>query len=202
MNKEGILHNLSEISELAEVTKDTVSEIYKQFENNNNVLPYKNWKYIVIHHSATADGIVHDWKAIKKYHTEMLGWRDLGYNFGIEKIGNEYVYRVGRPMNYSGAHTKGLNSEALGVCCVGNFDIIEPPDEQWNMCLNLTKILQSMFDIPTQNVVGHREAYQILEQPVLKTCPGKKWNMILTRRQLGNSKFENFFSPRRKIDHS
>ena len=40
-----------------------------------NIKNSKEWRYILIHHSATVDGDVNDWDAIKKYH---MSWRYQG----------------------------------------------------------------------------------------------------------------------------
>ncbi len=85
-------------------------------------------EYIVIHHSLTKDGIVADWEAIRKYHREVNGWSDIGYHYGIERVGRRILLQVGRPESEFGAHTKEMhmNSKSLGICVVGNFDQAPP----------------------------------------------------------------------------
>ena len=56
-----------------------------------------NPQYIVIHHSLTKDGTVADWEAIRRYHKEINGWSDIGYHYGIERVGMFVLPRVGRP---------------------------------------------------------------------------------------------------------
>jgi hypothetical protein len=64
------------------------------------------------------------------YHTQVLGWSDLGYNFVVDKFGRIWEGRAGgidRPVR--GAHTLGFNHESFGVAAIGNFDSTAPPPE-------------------------------------------------------------------------
>lgn len=133
--------------------------------------------YIVIHHSLTKDSETVSWDAIRKYHRDTLGWRDIGYHYGIELIGDTYEILVGRLMNEIGAHCKedAMNYKSLGICCIGNFDEMLPPESQWEKCVVLVKSLCDAYRIPVSHVIGHRE------KATYKSCPGKQWNMDLFR---------------------
>ena len=168
----------------------------------------KQWDHLIIHHSATVDGDVHDFDAIKKYHMswryqgniisekkakELLAkgtkgvqepWIDIGYNFLIEKTFGKYVYKIGRKLSLSGAHTLSYNNKAIGICCVGSFDKNPPNDVQWKMTLALTKELMKRYNIIAVNVLGHRETYKMLGLPQAKTCPGEKFSMEKFRSEL------------------
>lgn len=76
---------------------------------------------LIIHHSLTKDGQVADWGAIRKYHMEVNGWDDIGYHWGIERVGNGVVLQTGRPETMVGAHTKGMNDQSIGICVVGEL---------------------------------------------------------------------------------
>jgi len=130
-------------------------------------------EYIIIHHSLTQDRRTVSWGAIRRYHKGDLGWRDIGYHFGVELVDDHYEILMGRFPNEEGAHCKqqSMNRHSVGVCCVGNFDVMPPPVEQYELCLKLTRYLMMLFAITPERVLGHRELAEH------KTCPGKMWNM-------------------------
>jgi N-acetylmuramoyl-L-alanine amidase len=143
-------------------------------------------KFIVVHHSLTEDQKVVDWEAIRKYHTEVKGWSDIGYHFGVEFISDGYKILQGRSILRQGAQVKDFNSQSLGVCMVGNFDLNPVPHDQWQLTLQLVRKLQWFLHIPTDNVIGHREAQELLQMPLdqRKSCPGTKCDMGVFRSDL------------------
>jgi N-acetyl-anhydromuramyl-L-alanine amidase AmpD len=80
---------------------------------------------------------------------------------------------MGRMPNEIGAHCKEdrMNQRSLGICCVGNFDEIKPPDAQWQMCLRLVRYYMEIHGIKAGNVIGHRE------RATYKSCPGTMFDM-------------------------
>ena len=137
-----------------------------------------NFKYIVIHHSLTEDGKTVSWSAIRKYHKEMLGWSDIGYHMGVEDIYGEYEVLVGRPLTRPGAHCTHLdmNRQGIGICFVGNYDVIKPSMGMILIAMNRIIIpLCKLYGIPWNNIIGHREA------GAPKTCPGLLYDMDVLR---------------------
>lgn len=116
-------------------------------------------EYVVIHHSLTKDGQVVDWNAIRKYHKETLGWNDIGYHFGVERVDGALTTQMGRPVDFAGAHTKemGMNYKSIGICVVGNFDEVAPDWMMVNYLRDLIYALTANYPIPVQNVIGHRD---------------------------------------------
>jgi len=150
------------------------------------------WSGIVLHHSLTKDGETVNWNAIVRYHTKDKGWSDVGYAFGIEKVGEEYRIYEGRPLDRKGAHVKELdfNAKYIGICIVGNYDKGPVPMEAWSLAQSLVEVLQEKFDIPTQRVIGHREAQAFagVLPDYRKSCPGAKFNLVAFRRGLFDGK--------------
>jgi N-acetylmuramoyl-L-alanine amidase len=140
----------------------------------------RHWSYIMLHHSLTEDGKTVSWQAIRKFHIETNHWADIGYHFGIELINDQYEILIGRPLDHEGAHCVGMNSKALGICFVGNFDLTPVPNMQWAKGIELVRSLIKLFDIPVNFVVGHRDYAP-------KSCPGKLFDMDLFRRDLARS---------------
>ncbi|WP_035801103.1 peptidoglycan recognition protein family protein [Kitasatospora mediocidica] len=70
-------------------------------------------------------------RAIYQYHVQSNGWRDIGYNFLVDKCGTIYEGRAGgvdRPV--LGAHTLGFNTDSSGVAALGTFDSDQPVKAQ------------------------------------------------------------------------
>lgn len=162
--------------------------------------------HIIIHHSLSIDGKTRNWDAIRKYHMSWrrdgqsisekeaadliaLGehiekpWSDIGYHLGIELIGSRYEIQRGRPLNKRGAHAAdgGFNRRSIGLCCVGNFDLVEPPAAQWDLAVLTVRDLMRYYAendilLTVKNILGHGES-QILAGVKPKTCPGRLFDM-------------------------
>ncbi|MHC6626763.1 N-acetylmuramoyl-L-alanine amidase [Streptomyces globosus] len=89
-------------------------------------LPEGRVKAVFVHHTADAQpydcsqsaAIV---QGIHVYHVKTNGWRDLGYNFLVDKCGTIFEGRQGgidRPV--LGAHTYGWNAESAGIAVLGD----------------------------------------------------------------------------------
>lgn len=129
-------------------------------------------RYIVIHHSATKDdGSTPDIAAIRRWHKEHNKWADIGYHFLVERIGNamEIEVLVGRPIDMNGAHAPGRNTDSIGICFVGNFDLETPSSELLNIAAARVVVpMMHQFDIPIANVLRHSDVNRT-------NCPGQKF---------------------------
>ncbi len=101
-------------------------------------------------------------------------------HFGIELVDKKYEILTGRMMNERGAHCPedNMNGRSLGLCFVGDFDLIIPPVPQWELGVRFVKSLVEIFDIPIQRVLGHNLFNHT------KTCPGKLFDMEKFRQDL------------------
>jgi N-acetylmuramoyl-L-alanine amidase len=86
-----------------------------------------------VHHSATgnnytcaqAPSVI---RSIYRYHVRSSGWRDIGYNFLIDKCGTIYEGRAGGVTKaVMGAHTLGFNRDSTGIAVLGSFGRTNPP---------------------------------------------------------------------------
>ena len=107
--------------------------------------------------------------AIRRYHIDHNGWRELGYHWVVEEDGKGVR---GRDDGVVGAHVGGFNSHSLGLCVSGHGDFAAWNDAQW--CEALRKCAQwcGLYRVPAERVIGHREAVEHGAPPVNKTCPG------------------------------
>lgn len=136
--------------------------------------------YIAIHHSLTKDSGTVSWNAIRRYHKTNPNYkfRDIGYHFGIELVGNAYEILTGRMMTEVGAHVRGHNSDTIGICFIGNFDEHEPSKAQWNKGIKLVASLCEVFSLNAYNVIGH---YNFDSH---KSCPGHMFEMTKFREEI------------------
>lgn len=132
-----------------------------------------DWKVIMVHHSASHDTKAVDAEQFEKWH-KAKGWKDIGYHWIIEKIGDRYHSIMGRPMYMQGSHSTGMNSKALGVVFAGNFQESRVPQEQLEEGADLIAGLCFGLGIGSSEVVAHRDFRQTL-------CPGELFPMARLR---------------------
>lgn len=138
-----------------------------------------------VHHTVNTNSYTRDQvpgiiRSIYAYHVRSRGWRDIGYNFLIDKFGRIWEGRYGgvdRPV--VGAHTSGYNSYAFAASAIGNFDDVAPPTAlvnafgtlyAWKLSLHgvrgnkgSTRIGDRTF---SHAIMGHRDAGST-------ACPGR-----------------------------
>ena len=73
---------------------------------------------IILHCTATPEGRHTTVEDIRLWH-KAQGWSDIGYHYVVYLDGSIHT---GRPIEVSGAHTKGLNKNSIGVVYVGGID--------------------------------------------------------------------------------
>ncbi|MFF8280504.1 peptidoglycan recognition protein [Streptomyces lateritius] len=101
-------------------------------------------KAAFVHHSATGNNYTcrqapSVLRSIYRYHVKSSGWRDVGYNFAVDKCGNIYEGRAGgvaKPV--LGAHTLGFNTNSMGIAVLGSYTSTAPPAAAVNAVAKLT----------------------------------------------------------------
>ena len=173
-------------------------EAVKEFQRKNNltvdgIVGNATWKAlgvvnkttryineIVLHCSATAEGKDFTVEDIRRWHKQR-GFSDIGYHFVIYRDGSIHT---GRDINIIGAHATGHNANSIGICYIGGVasDGKTPKDtrtkEQKQSMLKLVKELISKYNIPVNNVIGHRDTSKDLNgdgiispNEWIKACP-------------------------------
>ncbi|MDX3239572.1 N-acetylmuramoyl-L-alanine amidase [Streptomyces sp. ME03-5709C] len=90
---------------------------------------------VFVHHTATGNdyecsdspSVI---RGIYRYHVKSSGWRDIGYNFLVDKCGNIYEGRSGGVSKaVFGAHTLGFNEHTMGIAVLGDYSEDQPSQE-------------------------------------------------------------------------
>jgi N-acetylmuramoyl-L-alanine amidase len=119
---------------------------------------------IIIHCTATPEGRDVSIDEVRRWHVKERGWRDVGYHFLIRLDG---TVEEGRPIEMTGAHTRGHNWDSIGIAYAGGMskDMTEPKDtrtdEQKDSFVDL---LCQLHDCYGGTVYGHRDFSE-------KACP-------------------------------
>ncbi|MEU7469278.1 peptidoglycan recognition protein [Streptomyces sp. NPDC044984] len=74
-----------------------------------------------------------------RYHVRSLGWRDVGYNFLVDRCGRIYEGRAGgvaKPVK--GAHTMGFNTDTMGIAVIGSYGSRKPSSSAVKAVARLT----------------------------------------------------------------
>jgi len=109
----------------------------------NYVRSFTEVKHCIIHHAAGSNTETDYTAVVRSYyilHTETNGWSDIGYNYLIAQDGTIYKGRdpgTGEQDNVRGAHFCAKNSYTMGICLLGNYMNIEPPQAALNSLINL-----------------------------------------------------------------
>lgn len=124
---------------------------------------HRTIKEIIVHCSATPEGENFTVDDIRRWHKQR-GFTDIGYHFVVYRDGSVHS---GRPLEKSGAHTSGHNTNSIGICYIGGcaprsvkgwnskaVDTRTPQQKQ--SLLNLIKELKQKFP-GNIKVYGHRD---------------------------------------------
>jgi uncharacterized protein with LGFP repeats len=119
-----------------------------------------------------------------------MRWRDIGYNFLVDKCGNIYEGRAGgvaKPVQ--GAHTLGFNTNSMGIAVLGTFGSHKPSSAAVTAIARLTawklglwggnpkgktylksgggNLYRKGKNVRLNVISGHRDGF-------LTACPGRK----------------------------
>ncbi|CAG9864804.1 unnamed protein product [Phyllotreta striolata] len=124
--------------------------------------------FVVIHHSETPEcnstfACKKRVKNIQEYHMDTKGWDDIGYNFLIG--GDGFVYE-GRSWRIRGAHLPKYNGRSIGICMIGSFQNVTPPNLQMDALKNFIQagVEHNLISL-NYELIGHR-------QGKATDCPG------------------------------
>lgn len=82
-------------------------------------------------------------------------WDHIGYNF---LVGGDGLVYEGRGWDVQGAHTKGYNTDSIGISFIGTFVKIRPSDAQLYACQKLLEEGVRLKKLaPDYKLYGHRQ---------------------------------------------
>lgn len=151
---------------------------------------YTTVSFLIVHHEAgsniePAGGWDDRVLAIWDFHTTPVadggkGYCDIGYNWLVDRDGVLYEGRGGGD-NVVGAHFSCANTYTMGVCVLGDCDILAPTASSinmvedilaWKACQEGIDPLGSAYHSPSQltinNISGHRD---VNTSPAPGACP-------------------------------
>lgn len=148
----------------------------------------RNWKYIVLHHTATNSG---DVESIHESHLKNKDkngnpWLGIGYHFVIGN-GNgmangeiEPTFRWKQQIQGAHAGVADYNQHGIGIVLVGNFEDEPPSEAQLESVKKLILALTREYDISSSQIVGHGDV-----KPT--ECPGTHFPLAEIRRKIASS---------------
>jgi hypothetical protein len=142
----------------------------------------RDWKYIVIHHTATTAGSVESINAAHLRNKDKNGnpWLGIGYHFVIGNgdgmpdgaIEPTFRWRTQIQGAHAGSTNKDYNERGIGICLVGNFEKTPPTPAQRKSVKLLVATLKAEYQVPASAVVGHKDI-----RATATECPGKLFPM-------------------------
>lgn len=124
-----------------------------------------------------------------RYHTQVHGWRDLGYNLLIDRFGTVYEGRAGGLTRHVvGAHATGSNTGTVGVAMIGSTMSTDPSAAMlealadvmaWKLGGVGVRDVDATVTVDKKSqprVFGHRDA-----RSVDTDCPGDRGESSLTK---------------------
>ncbi|OEJ35684.1 peptidoglycan recognition protein family protein [Streptomyces subrutilus] len=109
-------------------------------------------KAAFVHHSASGNNYACKdapavLRSLYRYHVVSSGWRDIGYNFAVDKCGTVYEGRAGGVSKaVLGAHTMGFNTNSMGVAVLGTYTSTNPPAAAVDAVARLTAWKLGLFN--------------------------------------------------------
>ena len=120
---------------------------------------------IIIHCSATPQGVRLSFDDCQRDHIRHRGFNDIGYHFYVTRDGE--IHR-GRPYERIGAHCRNHNRHSLGICYEGGLTASGQPADTRTLHqkASLVALLHELKRVfPRALIVGHHDLNP------MKNCP-------------------------------
>lgn len=138
----------------------------------------RNWKSIIIHHTATSRGSVESIHAAHLRRKDLKGrpWLGIGYHFvigngnGMPDGAIETTFRWRTQIHGAHAGNRKHNETGIGIVLVGNFEKTRPTKTQLAAIKRLVAVLKREYNIAAGKVIGHKSFRAT-------ACPGRLFPM-------------------------
>lgn len=164
----------------------------------------RDWKYIVLHHTATDSGDVASIHEAHLKNKDKSGkpWLGIGYHFvigngnGMNDGDIEPTFRWREQMHGAHAGVGEYNQQGIGIVLVGNFEEHPPTSNQIQSVKQLVGSLATEYGITGERVVGHGDVKAT-------ECPGQQFPLSDVRASVAHRTSAGFVrasfpaSPRR-----
>jgi N-acetylmuramoyl-L-alanine amidase len=136
----------------------------RAFWGGDSVAPRSPPSYSVVqmafvHHTVTANDYSPEQSAsmvlgIAKYHRDVNGWNDIGYNFLVDRYGQVFEGRAGGvDQAVVGAQAQGFNTHSTGVAVLGAFSDVPIPEPAMAALAQLLGWKLSLHGVPCEGGV-------------------------------------------------
>lgn len=123
----------------------------------------RDWKYIVLHHTASEAGNVESIHNVHLKNKDKNGksWLGIGYHFvigngqGMDDGEIEPTFRWKQQMPGAHAGVNEYNQRGIGIVLIGNFEKSQPTSRQLKSVKELVAIMAREYTISAEHVIGH-----------------------------------------------
>ncbi|MEJ2465855.1 MAG: peptidoglycan recognition family protein [Candidatus Thiodiazotropha sp.] len=138
------------------------------------------WKYIVVHHSAGNYGNIEFLQKVHRERQPIDPVDAIPYHYiignGNGLADGEISSDSRKKYHIWGAHVSANNIDrnlrGIGICVIGNLEVNQITNKQYQSLVKLTIKLMDMYGIPVRNVTGHGST-----EGESTKCPGKNFPM-------------------------
>ncbi len=127
--------------------------------------PFQTIQDITIHHSGVT--VIQAAATIAAWHVAGKKWPGIGYHYLVYPSGAVFKCNEDTEISY---HNGFCNAVSIGICLIGNFEVMEVPEAQWNAALELVNELKRLYP-SIKSCTAHRE------YKGTTLCPGKNFDI-------------------------
>jgi len=118
---------------------------------------------LILHHSGSRHDTVN---SIRRYHTEILKWADIGYTWLMDRDGK---WHKGRKVTMQTCYgNREANKKYLSLCVLGDFSRDRMSIIRKKSLFQLLEFQKLVWGWGSSGIFGHKE---VRDKPTL--CPGK-----------------------------